>query len=1332
MAIHKNDDYEKLAKLFYPSIEASGNVYYGQTRKLTMDEVLGKNNFGFESHIESFRIDDDNEDYGFKYINCLCWKLGPLSDTITLDDDNYPLEGMYGYAKYKLIISDNTRNNLLYSNNFNTYEKNVRIELLDVSRIEDGKAPYGNDPYDGRCFYVQNAPDLENYLYIPITLDHFEESDSDDEGGSGSDIPTRSPLYIKAVEGGLAIKIAPSHGFSQEEINNLSGVYLYKVSNDQDWQEITDFENDEIHLSQNQFVYFRCTNDRFIPEFTNQKFIQFLIEDLGNGGKAEVGGNLNSIRQYVSPYGYFRLFGFCDTIISAENLIINNTNGAAKYYCAEMFLGCTNLVKPPRYISTVAELSHRAMFKNCSSLIRSPVLNQIKVAFGCYFEMFDGCTSLTKLWCSAKSVYLPRELHIQDPRLDLAIGPYSAQSNIPTLPSINVGGWLDNASQTGDFYCTDNVQPVGRPRPVELPDYWENLIPEGWSPKAFNSTEFFNEEVVETPVNEDQSEDELQFTPKYKRDYLITSGSASDNSYGRGNVTKKSTLYNMKTINPLFDADAPSTGEYSIDGSYNQDVWGWKCFNGPVSFRNGIYGENASLITDQLDYLSENEISHTASSILLTEDDNKAKITLAISENDESYVDISADHINFNGTTNLGISYVTKASKIVSESNTDEVLLESDNHDLLIRTDLYPYDGGVSIGDIMSPFSHIYSHNSFTSVLCSLYDQESESSESSDFIQLESKIIPNNNSQHSVTLGDSNNLFENVYATDVTYAEHTGEDKACTKYNDLDNTLTTNIAKNVNNNLLNKVVAYSKQQYETESNGRGNFLITKSSIGANYNQTSAATPATVTTEFHKFISGNTIGHDVSKVNITCDTFVVNSDSTYVEGIFNVDDTLKVHNLEVVNKEVSGNTELGSFICHGPITTYQIIKPAVRNIRLVPSQATIFALNNTVTTSNGINLDSQNRLDIRNHIDDAITDNDILNGIMDAFIAGQEYILPDNMSLTSENIAILEGPDAQLNIEHICTVHRDVNDNESVDPTIGLLKDLNHSYNGYFNSLFTNKIITEYISNSDEQEETSSPNCKITLNIPSHTSTGESTYYSARTTLSVSSLFYNYGQNAYIVDGNNPEKHTDYHFTNGAIWPVSFVDNEPNNNKENMPELGSYYYRWKTIYAYDISAHDISAQGVIKPNGNNAADLGEIGCKFNNAYINILHVNEIGNIPSDQYIQGTPEVGTIFLGSLRPVNNIDENILLAGSVVDTNAWRVKFSTLAGAHNEHGYLHEKEEWRIPDLSNLPYFRLGKYKLLSNAWFSINDNNTSTSAVCLMQRINDDSDPAIYYIQ
>ena len=42
-----NNDYNELAKLIYPSIEASGNVYYGQTRKLAIDELFNINDGGF-------------------------------------------------------------------------------------------------------------------------------------------------------------------------------------------------------------------------------------------------------------------------------------------------------------------------------------------------------------------------------------------------------------------------------------------------------------------------------------------------------------------------------------------------------------------------------------------------------------------------------------------------------------------------------------------------------------------------------------------------------------------------------------------------------------------------------------------------------------------------------------------------------------------------------------------------------------------------------------------------------------------------------------------------------------------------------------------------------------------------------------------------------------------------------------------------------------------------------------------------------------------------------------------------------------------------------------
>ena len=72
--VNNHNDYEDLASLLYPSIEASGNVYYGQTRKLAIDELFNINDGGFESNIKTIRRQtDSNEDLYLpegQYVSC--------------------------------------------------------------------------------------------------------------------------------------------------------------------------------------------------------------------------------------------------------------------------------------------------------------------------------------------------------------------------------------------------------------------------------------------------------------------------------------------------------------------------------------------------------------------------------------------------------------------------------------------------------------------------------------------------------------------------------------------------------------------------------------------------------------------------------------------------------------------------------------------------------------------------------------------------------------------------------------------------------------------------------------------------------------------------------------------------------------------------------------------------------------------------------------------------------------------------------------------------------------------------------------------------------------
>lgn len=89
-----------------------------------------------------------------------------------------------------------------------------------------------------------------------------------------------------------------------------------------------------------------------------------------------------------------------------------------------------------------------------------------------------------------------------------------------------------------------------------------------------------------------KSYDELNST-----DNIITSGSDSG-WLGKKLQCDDSNDLDLSKINPLFDKDLYEKyrpGVNTNDGSVNQDIWGYKCFNSPVSFRNGIYGDTYSI-----------------------------------------------------------------------------------------------------------------------------------------------------------------------------------------------------------------------------------------------------------------------------------------------------------------------------------------------------------------------------------------------------------------------------------------------------------------------------------------------------------------------------------------------------------------------------------------------------------------------------------------------------------------------------------------------------------------------------------------------------------------
>jgi hypothetical protein len=687
MAVNLNDDYEKLAKLIYPSIEASGNVYYGQTRKLTLDEVLKKNDLGFESYTSS-------DLYNNKHF---CWKLGPLHDSFEIwpdetlgvcvlskdgnthtvvintietlceiiDDQDGNLsyddltvgQKLYGtlWAKYIIHTNSKTIDNILYSGDYKTYEKDISIELSNIV------CTYYTDPVDNtedisnknfivdlanQCLYVK--------IYTAVEDDNYIEPEY-------TAIQLAKPFTITVKSGSCRILLS-----SNSTVFNI----LYKKNNDE-WVDV---------LNESRYVDLNTNDSLLLKGYISTYNRQINIEAFpGYTAELEFSGNINSLvdaDNYAAqgtaleiPNNAFSdMFSSFYHHIDCSTLILPSETSNNCY--DSMFEG-SGITNPPAYLhaDTIAPGAYMEMFKNCTSLIATPRFpNHIYLEAGALNSMFKNCTSLVTISNKNLNITLSQQsLNAQmNTMLEMFAGCTSLKiaSNITVYGIIDHGqsvfskmfagctslkkspklsnfyniditsssalcnnmfdgctslnyvacdagdnfnysndftSWLNNVSSTGIFYKNDNNTswtsgPSG--------------IPEGWTVKNWS-------ELPADPVNGFN----IQYlsNPEYTNKVLLTSGvDSSDN--GRG-ILNTSTVYSMST---LFDED----NKHQINtcsnssGSYNQDVWGYKTFNSPVKFRNGIYGETCSLVATTVDNKNVTKLSLYDSTLYGVSPDN--------------------------------------------------------------------------------------------------------------------------------------------------------------------------------------------------------------------------------------------------------------------------------------------------------------------------------------------------------------------------------------------------------------------------------------------------------------------------------------------------------------------------------------------------------------------------------------------------------------------------------------------------------------------------------------------------------------------------------------
>lgn len=632
MTINKHDDYEALAKLLYPSIEASGNVYYGQTRKLTLDEVLKRNSLGFDSHIESFYNESDR-----RYDSYFCWRLGSLHGSIRVDQDHLidgitasdfnvpfikrilyadseeiiyddkliyymakPNEGyaldtgkvqIFGtiFAKYRLDKRSTAITNELNSGSYESYEVDVE-PVLEGIYVTDDFNPVNSidDDISDRHFYISKE-NGDDYLYIQIltnedtgkilTFTALEDSEISLSVGQLTDAQLRYVSYRVSQDDGSFTDNWESYHYDWEVTVTPSGPISLntgrKIQFKSDIANVWPMPNNAddclkfVINSGTLFVSGSCISmcnpdtDESMIDTLDDYALYGLFSDVKNMYGTPVLPNVNKLGSGC----YESMFMNCTSLTVAPKIKSSDTYShvSENYnHCYHnMFSGCVSLVSPPKmmgydetdqyYHSGVGTCD--SMFIGCSSLKLSPVIRYKTLgSYSCH-NMFYGCSSLKLIRCGAK---------------------YIDESSATE-------SWVYGVSKNGVFIKSTTEYMSG-------PDG----IPEGWAVVTKDDNYF----AVHKEPDHGFRIDKHTPSDNYKNDYLVTSGTDSSTN-GRGyianNYIKESTIGKMERS---FDENnTHPMNTYNADGSFNQEIWGYKSFNSPVKFRNGIYSDGASVLS---------------------------------------------------------------------------------------------------------------------------------------------------------------------------------------------------------------------------------------------------------------------------------------------------------------------------------------------------------------------------------------------------------------------------------------------------------------------------------------------------------------------------------------------------------------------------------------------------------------------------------------------------------------------------------------------------------------------------------------------------------------
>lgn len=178
--------------------------------------------------------------------------------------------------------------------------------------------------------------------------------------------------------------------------------------------------------------------------------------------------------QSKKNYFYFEMTGKIEAWHNVMSMYRTNDfatyNTMVNYAFYSLFMSCKSLTKAPVLpATTLADSCYEYMFVGCQSITKSPELPATTLAYGCYSHMFSGCQSLTKapeLPAPTLTTYCYDKMFSGCQSLkEVRISATKTSSNA-------LSNWLENVSETGDFYCYPNAVIFSTDSASGIPKGW--------------------------------------------------------------------------------------------------------------------------------------------------------------------------------------------------------------------------------------------------------------------------------------------------------------------------------------------------------------------------------------------------------------------------------------------------------------------------------------------------------------------------------------------------------------------------------------------------------------------------------------------------------------------------------------------------------------------------------------------------------------------------------------------------------------------------------------------------------------------------------------------